>query len=121
MPEEAMQTGILYRAVVLASAQVRFVDRRYSLDMQQIRSALVAVPDKHASIHWDDFVRPIPDEKEMDPAPDPQARFAPPDGPVSDAHMLGALQKDFADWTYRTSKVTVRANTTRKSYSAGGR
>jgi len=47
----------------------------------------------------------------MDPAPDPQARFAAPDGPVADAHLLSALQKDFADWVYRKSKVTVRANT----------
>ena len=62
-------------------------------------------------IRWDDFLRSVPDEKEMDPAPDPQARFAAPDGPVADAHMLSALQKDFADWAYRKSKVTVRANT----------
>ena len=110
MPEEAMLGGILYRAVLLASAQVRFLDRRYSLDMQQVRSALVTALDKHNVIRWDDFVRTLPNEKEMDPAPDPQARFAPPDGPVSDAHLLSALQKDFTDWAYRTSKVTVRAN-----------
>jgi chromosome segregation ATPase len=47
----------------------------------------------------------------MDPAPNPQARFAAPNGHVSDAHLLSALQKDFADWAYRKSKVTIRANT----------
>ena len=111
MPEEAMLGGILYRAAILASAQVRFLDRRYSLDMQQVKSALVGTTDKHAIIRWDDFARALPDEKQMDPAPDPQARFAAPDGPVSDAHLLSALQKDFADWAYRKSKVSVRANT----------
>jgi len=111
MPEQAMLGGILYRAVILALAQVRFLDRRYSLDMQQVKSVLVNAPDKHTIIRWDDFVRAIPDEKAMDPAPDPQARFAAPDGPVADAHLLSALQKDFADWVYRKSKVTVRANT----------
>ena len=110
LPDEAMQTGILYRAAILASAQVRFFDRRYSLDMQQVRSALVTTLDKHGVIHWDDFLRTVPDEKEMDPAADPQARFAAPDGLVSDGHLLGALQKDFADWAFRTSKVTIRAN-----------
>ncbi len=111
MPEEARMAGVLYRPVILASAQVRFVDRRYSLDMQQVKSALVTSFDKHTVVRWDDFVRLVPDEKEMDPAPDPQARFAATDGPISDARLLGALQKDFSDWAYRTSKVTVRANT----------
>jgi Helicase HerA, central domain len=111
MPHEAMLAGILYRSVILASAQVRFVDRRSSLDMQKVRSMLVTTLDKRGLVRWDDFVRDVPDEKEMDPAPDPQARFSGSDGPVSDARILAALQKDFTDWAYRTSKVTIRANT----------
>jgi hypothetical protein len=110
MPEEAMLAGVLYHPVILASAQVRFLDRRYSLDMQQVRSALVTVLDKRGVVRWDDFVRAVPDEKEMDPLPDPQGRFAALEGPISDARQMTALQKDFADWVYRTSKVTIRAN-----------
>ena len=110
MPEEAMLAGVLYRPAILASAQVRFLDRRYSLDMQQVRSALVTVLDKRGVVRWDDFVRVVPDEKEMDPLPDLQGRFAALDGPISDARQMMALQKDFADWAYRTSKVTIRAN-----------
>ncbi len=110
MPEEAMLSGILYRAVILASAQVRFLDRRYSLDMQQVKSALVMAVEKNTIVHWDNYVRAVPDETEMDPTPDPQARFAALESPVSDARLLKALQKDFADWTYRTGKVAIRAN-----------
>ena len=112
MLKEALLAGVLYRSVLLASAQVHFVDRRYSLDLQKVRSVLVTTLDKRGVVRWDDFSRPVPDEKEMDPAPDPQARFAAADGPLSDARLLTALQKDFADWAYRTSKVTVRANST---------
>ena len=110
MPEEASPTGVLYRPVILGSAQVRFFDRRYNLDMQQVKSALVTTLDKRAVVRWDDFVHAVPEEKEMDPAPDPQARFAALDGPVADSHLLGALQKDFFDWAYRKGKVTIRAN-----------
>jgi hypothetical protein len=46
----------------------------------------------------------------MDPAPDPQARFASLDLPLTDAKLLTALQKDFTDWVYRTCKITVRSN-----------
>ena len=110
IPEEAMLAGILYRSVLLASAQVRFLDRRYSLDLQKVRSVLVTTLNTRGVVRWEDFARLVPDEKEMDPAPDPQARFAASDGPISDARLLTALQKDFADWAYRTSKVIVRAN-----------
>jgi hypothetical protein len=78
--------------------------------MQQVRSALVTVLDKRGVVRWDDFVQTVPDEKEMDPLPDPQGRFAALEGPISDARQMTALQKDFADWAYRTSKVTIRAN-----------
>jgi polyhydroxyalkanoate synthesis regulator phasin len=78
--------------------------------MQKVRSALVTSLDKRAVVRWDDSVHAIPAENEMDPAPDPTARFGASDGPVSDARLLTFLQKDFADWAYRTSKVTIRAN-----------
>jgi hypothetical protein len=40
----------------------------------------------------------------------PQARFAMLDAPLNDAKRMAAMQKDFADWVYRTSTVTARAN-----------
>ena len=110
VPEGATQAGLLYHAVILASAQVRFLDRRYSLDTQLVRSALVTTLDKRGVVHWDDFIHALPDEKEMDPAPDPQALFSSPDAPILEARLLTALQKDFSDWAYRSSKITIRTN-----------
>jgi uncharacterized phage infection (PIP) family protein YhgE len=46
----------------------------------------------------------------MDPGPDPQARFVSLEPPFSDGKLLTALQKDFSDWVYRTSRVVIRAN-----------
>lgn len=110
MPAEAVLAGVLYRSAILASAQIRFVDRRYSLDLQMVRSTLVTSLDKRGVVRWNDFERELPYEKDLDPAPDPQGRFAALDGPASDARLLAVLQRDFADWAYRTSKVTIRAN-----------
>jgi hypothetical protein len=78
--------------------------------MQQVRAALVPAPDKRGPVRWDDFSRPLPDEKDMDPGPDPRARFANLEGPLTDARQMTGLQKDFSDWAYRTSKVIVRSN-----------
>ena len=53
-------------------------------------------------------MRAVPDEKEMDPAPDPQARFAAPDGPISDAKLLAALRALMNDEAAISRKLTMR-------------
>lgn len=110
LPAGAEPAGLVYRPALLASAQVRFLDRKYGLDSEINKSALVTNPDKRGVIRWEDFSAALPEVQEMDPAPDPRARFAPLEAPLSDARLMSALQRDFADWVYRTSRVTVRAN-----------
>jgi hypothetical protein len=110
LPPGSAPGGVVYHPTIVASAQVRFLDRKYNLDTETVKSALVANPEKRGVVRWDDFATAVPDAREMDPAPNPQARFAALDVPFSDARMMASLQKDFADWVYRTSKISVRAN-----------
>lgn len=110
LAEGSVPGGVLYRPAFAASAQVRFIDRKYSLDSETHRSVLALKLEKNAKVRWEDFVGSLPDDLGMDPEPVPQARFAFLDVPLSDARMLSALQKDFLDWLYRTSKVIVRVN-----------
>ncbi len=110
LPADAASSGVIYRPTLAASAQIRFLDRKYGLDTEMVKSVLVVNPDKRGVLRWDDHVVALPAPSEMDPAPDPQARFASLDSPLSDARLLANLQRDFADWVYRTSKVTIRSN-----------
>jgi polyhydroxyalkanoate synthesis regulator phasin len=110
--EEASMTGILYRPVLMTCAQVRFIDRKYGLNTQLVKSALVTSLEKRGPIRWEDFISAIPEETAMDPAPDLQGRFAPLEGPISDARQMTVLQKDFAEWAFRSSKITIRSNPT---------
>ncbi|HEX7620657.1 MAG TPA: hypothetical protein VF359_05605, partial [Anaerolineales bacterium] len=110
LPAEAVPAGLVYCPALIASAQVRFLDRKYNLDTEVVKSALVTVLEKRGVVRWDDFVAKVPDATAMDPAPDPQARFASLEAPLTDAKILAALQRDFTDWVYRTSKITVRSN-----------
>ncbi|MCJ7584750.1 MAG: DUF87 domain-containing protein [Anaerolineales bacterium] len=112
LPPQAAAAGIVYHPAILASAQVRFLDRKYNLDMEQVKSVLVTNPERRGIVRWDDFTARLPTPGEMDPAPDPKGRFSAMEAPFSDARLMAALQKDFADWVYRSSKVTVRANQT---------
>ena len=117
MPTDAAVAGVLYRPSLLGAAKVRFLDRRYGVDSEIVRDALVDTLDKRGLIRWDDFPYNGPDLANMDNAAPPQARYAPLDAPFTDGRLLTGLQKDFADWVYRTSKVTVRANTALKIFA----
>lgn len=112
VPTGSTPAGVVYHPALIASAQVRFLDRKYNLDTEQIKSALVSTMDKRGVIRWDDFETRIPEEGSMDPAPDPTARFTSLEAPLTDIKLLASLQKDFSDWVYRSSKISVRSNKT---------
>lgn len=117
MPVDAALAAVLYRPVLLGAAKVRFLDRRYAVDSEVVRDALVDKLDRRGALRWDDFPYDGPALDKMDSQPSPQARYADLDAPFADAKLLTALQKDFADWVYRTTKITARANETLKVYA----
>ena len=116
-PQEAQSLGLLYRPVLLAQADIRFLDRRYDLDHQIVLTALVPDADRRGAVRWESYPAEAVDPRKLDDNPDPRARFAPLEAPLSDAKILGALQRDFLDWAYRSAQVTVRANERLKVYA----
>jgi len=114
MPVDARLEAVLYRPTILACARVRFVDRRYSIDHEVTRDALVDVLDKRGVVRWEDCPYAGPGMDKLENQPAPQARFITPDAPFGDAKLLSALQKDFSDWVYRTTQIKARANQTLK-------
>jgi flagellar biosynthesis chaperone FliJ len=117
MPIDAKLIGVLYRPALLGAAKVRFFDRRYSVDSEIIRDALVDTLDRRGMVRWDDFPYNGPDLAKMDNQPAPQARFEALDPPFADGKLLTSLQKDFADWVYRSTKITARANNALKVFA----
>ena len=111
-PQEAFSQGLVYRPVILAQAVIRFLNRKYNLDYELHRTALVSDPDRHGVVRWENSVADLVDAQKLDPQPGPEARFAAPGTPLTDAKAMGALQKDFLDWAFRSAQVTVRANLT---------
>lgn len=117
MPAEAMIQEIIYRPTLLASADVRFLDRKYGVDNEVTRAVLMANPDRRGMARWDDFPYQGPSLDKVETMPAPSARFDSIDAPLTDAKALTALQKDFLDWVYRTTTVKARANETLKVYA----
>ena len=117
MPAEIMMEGVVYRPALLASVRVRILDRKLGVDSEIARTALVASLDKRGSIRWEDYLYAGPSLDDVDTASVPSARFGTIDSPLNDTKLMTSLQKDFADWVYRTSSVKARANQALKVFA----
>ncbi len=109
-PPEAQSLGLLYRPVLLAQADIRFLDRKYNLDYELLLAALVPDPDRRGSVRWEDYQSEPVAPQSLDSAPDPRARFASLEAPLNDPKTLTSLRRDFEDYAYRNAQVVVRAN-----------
>lgn len=117
MPDEAMISEVLYRPALLAAAQVRFLDRKYGVDSEVTRAALVRQADRRGIVRWEEHPYSGPPLDKIDTAPAPGARFAALDAPFNEAKILTALQRDFTDWVYRSASIVARANEVLKVYA----
>jgi len=114
---DAKLNGVLYRPALLAEANVRFLDRKYGVDTEIQRAALVQALDRGGVLRWEDhFFGNFP-VNEVERTPSPQSRFSSLDAPLNDARQMTILQRDFVDWIYRSVTVTARANEALKVYA----
>ncbi len=117
MPSEVMIEGVVYRPSLLASAHVRILDRKLGVDSEIVRTALVSNLEKRGSVRWDEHLYNGPSLENVDTTAVPSARFGTIDAPLNDTKLMTSLQKDFADWVYRTSSVKARANQALKVFA----
>ena len=116
-PTEAHSQGIIYRPVILAQASIRYLNRKFNLDLETYKTAVVQEPDRRGMVRWDDFTVTKIERSALDARPDPQARYATLETPFSDVKTLTAMHKDFVDWVFRSAELTVRANENLKLYA----
>lgn len=116
-PQDALQQGLIYRPVLLAQANIRFSKRKYNLEYELQRTALVVDPDRRGVVRWDDYLDSPVDPDRLDSQPDPRARFAALEAPLSDSRTIKSLERDYQDWAYRTTQVNVKANEELKVYA----
>ncbi|NWG07847.1 MAG: ATP-binding protein [Chloroflexi bacterium] len=117
MPAEALIEGVVYRPALVASANVRILDRKLGVDSEVSRAVLVSTLEKRGSIRWEEALFSSDALDKVEPSPVPSARFGTVDTPLNDAKLMTALQKDFTDWVFRNSSVTARVNAALKVYA----
>ena len=103
------QGPLLYRPVLAAQADVRFLKRKYHLDYQVEQTALVWEPDRQGRIEWEDWQTDPLERKALERKPYPEARYHDLEPPLNDEQMLDSLESDYKDWIYHSLTVNVRA------------
>jgi hypothetical protein len=117
MPPEVMIDSVIYRPTLLASADVRILDRKHGVDSEITRTVLVKSPEKRGSVRWEEhpLQTQVLDSIETNAAP--STRFSSIDAPLNDVKLMTALQKDFTDWVFRNSSVKARVNQALKVFA----
>ncbi len=113
----AKPLGLLYRPVLLAQASVQFLNRKYNLDVEVKKTAVVIEPDRRGTVRWENYLTQPLDSRDLDRNPAPEARFINLEEPLSDAKVVKTMETDFIDWIYRGTEVMVKANETLEVYA----
>jgi hypothetical protein len=96
-----------YRPALLAQAKVRFLERKYGIDQQMAKTALVLAPDPRGVVRWQDYPSAAVDGAALQKSPVGGADFAALEPPLNDGKVLKGLEKDFQDWAYHESSLKV--------------
>ncbi len=116
-PPEGLTPRVIYRPVLLAQVTVRYLNRRYNLDFDQVLAVLVNEVDRRAVVRWEDHPAMPVDARALSGPPVEKAGFSPLDPPFSDLRTLKALERDFQDYVYRSSEALVRYNDALQIYA----
>ena len=114
LPAGVAESGVLYRPVLLAQADIRLVNAKYGLNTSVPWAALA---HDAADVRWDEVAIAPLDDRALDRAPLRDARFAGLAAPLSDAKAMRALETNLVDYIVRSGGVSVRANEKLKVYA----
>lgn len=115
VPANAKRVGILYRPGLVAQAQLRFSQRKYNVD-SEIRKTALLTDSPSGVVRWEDFEREEIDERRLEARPNADAAFGSLDGVFADGAKLKGLEREFSDWVYRNAEIQLWANDELKLY-----
>jgi len=113
---DAKVERIEYHPTLISQAEVRYLDRRYSLQMS-IKKAAIVEDETGRMIRWDDFISSPIENKDLGQSALPQSSYRDLPMWLSDTRNFKSLQTDFMDWIYRSASIKVQANQTLKIFA----
>jgi hypothetical protein len=108
-PESAVD-GLVYYPVVFGQAEVRYSDRKRSIDHDAAIAVLDPEPKAKGVVRWDEILTPPLALNDLDRAAAPEARFAVAASGLLDAKTFRSMEKDFVDYIYREEALELAYN-----------
>ena len=114
--------GLNYEPAVLASARVRFFDKKRGIDVVQSTGVLADPPDEFGRTEWDSGNRMTDWKQSMALQPDHPSNLsvnyeAVPDF-MNSAKELNKVSKDYADWLYQNERFLIHEHEELDLYQA---
>ena len=103
---------LVYRPALAGRADVRYLDRKASVDIIESYMVVNTEPDPRGMIRWEQADRPPLEEGQLAGEPLTGAVYAALPAPLNDAKQIKQLEKDYADYLYRTSELRLAKNKT---------
>lgn len=103
-------SAVLYRAELLAQAEVRFARRKYGLNTVLKTAAQLPPEELEGLVRWEDHAREPCGEDLLSNRPAPDARWEELPPQLADARLLNKLARSFKDEVYRSAFVRVWHN-----------
>jgi hypothetical protein len=116
LPENTATEGLVYHAELFLQSEVRYLSRQYAIESSRKVAALLDDPGT-GLIKWEKLLCAPVDTANLEPQPQPRAQFRTPPAWLGDTRRTADIQKDFAEWLYRTASQKIKANSTLKIYS----
>jgi hypothetical protein len=113
-------THLLYRPMLLGSAQVRVADAKAGIDVTEECTFLTPMMDSPVPIDWDDARKADIAVSDLEKNPQGQAEYMGLPEASSRGKNYELWSKDFAGWLYRTHKVELLKSRSLKEISKPG-
>ena len=110
MPLAATVSGILYRPLIFAQANILYNARKYDIKHEREIAFLVHDVSSRGDVDWEDFLVDPLDLDRLDKEPDDTVRFSGLEEPLTDKAILNDVKIDLRDWIYRDAPLMVKAN-----------
>ncbi len=107
---------ILYRPVLLGQAMARYLDRKASVQEDQLHSYQVPDVGQAGFVNWDQFKTLPIDPNSILSGPPDNAWFGEISPGLADSKRLNALKAEMIDHVYRTAAITLFYNSTLDLY-----
>jgi hypothetical protein len=118
LPEGAKQIGLVYKPALIAQADVRFLNRTYSLDKLDAVACLVEDEEIGNIVNWEEHGITSLSDAQLKSSKLSDAEFSSVSKKLNTAKNLKSLSSDFINWIYANHRLTLQFNKTLKIYSS---